>query len=391
MVDIKNFLNNKESKSKGCGFLVFIRRRESMDKNIKKRKTFVFILVVVLLMGLTASNSWSITKEEDNNIEIYRKSAPGVVNITSTVMEWNYYQGLVPRAGAGSGAMINTRGYILTNNHVIKDAQRIEVTLSDGSKWNGKLVGTDPYNDLAIIRIEAPSERLHALPLGSSKDLQVGQKVIAIGNPFGLQKTLTTGIISSLGRSIRPQGGPLMEDLIQTDAAINPGNSGGPLLDSDGKIIGINTVILAPTGGSIGIGFAIPVDTAKKIIPELIKKGYVSYPWLGVKMFPLLPGLAQELKLKVERGVMIVEVVRDGPADKAGLRGGNKMINVGNARLLVGGDVVVAIEGKAVNSPGELVRMLIKQRPGDRVTLRILREGLFMELPVVLGERPRER
>ncbi|MBL7175633.1 MAG: trypsin-like peptidase domain-containing protein [Desulfobacteraceae bacterium] len=362
-----------------------------MDKNFKERKTFVFILVVVLLMGLTASNSWSFTKEEDNNIEIYRKSAPGVVNITSTVMEWNYYQGLVPREGAGSGAIIDTRGYILTNNHVIKDAQRIEVTLSDGSKWNGKLVGTDPYNDLAIVRIEAPSERLHALPLGSSRDLQVGQKVIAIGNPFGLQQTLTTGIISSLGRSIPAEGGRLMEDLIQTDAAINPGNSGGPLLDSEGKIIGLNTAIFSPTGGSIGIGFAIPIDTAKRIIPEIIKKGYVSYPWLGVNLFPLLPGLAQELNLKVERGVMIVEVVMGGPAEKAGLRGGNKMINVGNARLPVGGDVVVAFEGKAINSPGELVRMLIKHRPGDRVTLRILREGLFKELPVILGERPRQR
>jgi len=362
-----------------------------MDNNFKKRKTLVLILGVLLLMGLTASNSWSFTKEEDNNIEIYRKSAPGVVNITSTVMEWNYYQGLVPRAGAGSGAIIDTRGYILTNNHVIKDAQRIEVTLSDGSKWNGKLVGTDPYNDLAIVRIEAPPERLHALPLGSSSDLQVGQKVIAIGNPFGLQQTLTTGIISSLGRSIPAEGGRLMEDLIQTDAAINPGNSGGPLLDSDGKIIGLNTAIFSPSGGSIGIGFAIPIDTAKRIIPEIIEKGYVSYPWLGVKLFPLLPGLAQELKLKVERGVMIVEALSDGPAEKAGLRGANRMISVGNNSLPVGGDVVVGLEGKAVKTPGELVRMLIKHRPGDRVTLRILREGVFEELSVILGERPRQQ
>lgn len=362
-----------------------------MDKNFKKRKPFVFILFVVLLMGITASNSWSFTKEEDNNIEIYRKSAPGVVNITSTVMAWNFYQGLVPRAGAGSGSIIDSRGYILTNNHVIKDARRIEVTLSDGSKWNGKLVGTDPYNDLAIVRIDAPSERIHALPLGSSKDLQVGQKVIAIGNPFGLQQTLTTGIISSLDRSIPAEGGRLMEDLIQTDAAINPGNSGGPLLDSEGKIIGINTAIFSPSGGSIGIGFAIPIDTAKRIIPEIIKKGYVSYPWLGVNLFPLLPGLARELELKTERGVMIVEVVSDGPAEKAGLRGGNRMISVGNSSFPVGGDVVVAFEGKAVKSPGELVRLLIRHRPGDRVTLRILREGLFKELPVILGERPRQR
>jgi S1-C subfamily serine protease len=306
-------------------------------------------------------------------------------------MEWNYYQGTVPREGAGSGTIIDTRGYILTNNHVIKDAQRLEVTLSDGSKWNGKLVGSDPYNDLAIVLVEAPSEQLYALPLGNSKDLRVGQKVIAIGNPFGLEQTLTTGIISSLGRSIQAQGGRIMEDLIQTDAAINPGNSGGPLLDSDGKLIGINTAIFSPSGLSIGIGFAIPIDTAKRIIPEIIRKGYVSYPWLGVKMFPLLPGLAQALKLKVERGVMIVKVDRDGPAEKAGLRGGNRMIRVGNASLPVGGDVVVGFEGKAANTPGELVRMLFKHYPGDRVTLRILRNGQFMELPVNLGERPRER
>jgi putative serine protease PepD len=362
-----------------------------MNKNGKKRKPFIFILFVVLLIGLAASHSWSITTEEDNNIKIYRKSSPGVVNITSTVMEWNYYQGLVPREGAGSGTIIDTRGYVLTNNHVIKDARRLEVTLSDGSKWNGKLVGTDPYNDLAIVRIEAPPERLHALPLGSSKDLQVGQKVIAIGNPFGLEQTLTTGIISSLGRTIPSQGGRIMEDLIQTDAAINPGNSGGPLLDSDGKIIGINTAIFSPTGGSIGIGFAIPVDTAKRVIPEIVSKGYVSYPWLGASMFPLVPGLAQELRMKVKRGVMIVEVERDGPAEKAGLRGGNRMISVGNANLPVGGDVVVAFEGKTVNTPGELVRVLIRHYPGDRVTIRILRQGRFMEVPVTLGERPREQ
>jgi S1-C subfamily serine protease len=369
----------------------FIRRREVMDENSRKRKPFIFIFFVVLLMGLTPSNSWSLTKEEDNNIRIYRQSSPGVVNITSTVMEWNFYQGLVPREGAGSGVIVDARGYILTNNHVIKDARRLEVTLSDGNKLNGKLVGTDPYNDLAIVRIEAPPDRLHALPLGSSKDLEVGQKVIAIGNPFGLQQTLTTGIISSLGRSIPDEGGNLMEDLIQTDAAINPGNSGGPLLDSEGKIIGINTAIFSPTGGSIGIGFAIPIDTAKRIIPEIIEKGYVSYPWLGVRMFPLVPGLAQELRLKVERGVMIVTVDRDGPAEKAGLRGGNRMIRVGNASLPVGGDVVVAFEGKAVNTPQDLVRLLHKHYPGDRVTVRILREGKFMEFPVILGERPREK
>ncbi|MDY7034673.1 MAG: trypsin-like peptidase domain-containing protein [Thermodesulfobacteriota bacterium] len=354
----------------------------------RKQNVLIVTLLFFFLMGLTVSNLWALTGEEGNNIEVYRKAAPGVVNITSIALERNFFQGLVPREGAGSGAIIDTQGYILTNNHVIKDAQRIEVTLSDGSKWRGRLVGTDPFNDLAIIRIDAPSERLHTLPLGNSKNLKVGQKVIAIGNPFGLQQTLTTGIVSSLGRTIQSESGT-MEDLIQTDAAINPGNSGGPLLDSEGKIIGINTAIFSPTGGSVGIGFAIPVDTAKRIIPELIKKGYVSHSWLGVSLFPLLPGLARALDLKAKRGALIMEVVRDGPADRAGLRGGNKMLNVGNALLPVGGDVIVALEGEAVNSSDELVRMILKRRPGDHVKVRILRKGRFMEVPVTLGERPR--
>ncbi len=332
-----------------------------------------------------------MTADEDNNIAIYRKAAPGVVNITSIVVERDFFLGLVPREGAGSGAIIDTRGYVLTNNHVIKDAQRIEVTLSDGNKWPGRLVGTDPDNDLAIIQIEAPPEKLHPIPLGSSNDLQVGQKVLAIGNPFGLGETLTTGIISSLGRSIRSANGALMEDLIQTDAAINPGNSGGPLLDSGGRIIGINTAIISPAGGSVGIGFAIPVDTAKRIIPDLIERGYVSYPWLGVTLYPLLPGLARALDLKVEHGALIIEVLRGGPADQAGLQGGTKVLQVGNALLPIGGDVVVGFNGASVKSSDGLIRMIRKHKPGDRARLRILRKGKFLEVAVVLGARPRMR
>jgi putative serine protease PepD len=210
-----------------------------------------------------------------------------VVNITSVVLERDFFFNPIPREGAGSGSIIDTDGHILTNHHVIRDSTKLEVTLSDGSKWSARLVGVDPDNDLAVIKVDAPKEKLTVISMGDSSELQIGQKVLAIGNPFGLGQTLTTGIISSLGRSIRSEAGTLIEDVIQTDAAINPGNSGGPLLDSKGRIIGINSAIISPTGASVGIGFAIPVNTANRILPELISKGYVSYPWIGASIYPL--------------------------------------------------------------------------------------------------------
>lgn len=348
-----------------------------------------FVACTIYVGLFFSSGLWALTEDERNTISIYKKAAPGVVNITSTVLERDFFFGLVPREGAGSGAIIDPRGYILTNNHVIKEARRIEVTLYDGSKWRGRLVGTDPDNDLAVIKIDAPSSRLTVLPLGSSADLQVGQKVLAIGNPFGLGETLTVGVISSLGRSIRSESGAIIEDLIQTDAAINPGNSGGPLLDSEGRIVGINTAIFSPSGGNIGIGFAIPVDTAKRILPELIEKGYVAHPWLGVTLFPLTQGLAKALELPFDRGALIIEVLRGGPAEKAGLRGGSKMVQVGNALIPVGGDVVLEVDGRPVGSSEELVREIRKRKPGDKVALKIFRERRSLEVTVILGERPR--
>lgn len=348
-----------------------------------------FVACTIYVGLFFSSGLWALTEDERNTISIYKKAASGVVNITSTVLERDFFFGLVPREGAGSGAIIDPRGYILTNNHVIKEARRIEVTLYDGSKWRGRLVGTDPDNDLAVIKIDAPSSRLTVLPLGSSADLQVGQKVLAIGNPFGLGETLTVGVISSLGRSIRSESGALIEDLIQTDAAINPGNSGGPLLDSEGRIVGINTAIFSPSGGNIGIGFAIPVDTAKRILPELIEKGYVAHPWLGVTLFPLTQGLAKALELPFDRGALIIEVLRGGPAEKAGLRGGSKMVQVGNALIPVGGDLVLEVDGRPIGSSEELVREIRKRKPGDKVALKIFRERKSLEVTVILGERPR--
>ena len=360
----------------------------AVQKNCKK---IIILSAMSLCLSLIIqlSSSYALSPVEDNNISVYKRASPGVVNISSIVMQLDFFQGVVPREGAGSGAIIDKKGNILTNNHVIKNADRIEVTLADGSKWRGKLVGTDPYNDLAIINIDAPPKQLHPLTFGSSKDLQAGQKVIAIGNPFGLQQTLTTGIISSIGRSIKSQEGVTIDDLIQTDAAINPGNSGGPLLDSDGKLIGVNTAIISPSGGSVGIGFAIPIDTVKRVIPDLLEKGYVPHSWLGVSLFPLIPGLARELGIKVERGAMIMEVVKGGPADRAGLRGGNKILYVGNAMLPVGGDIIVAFNEEPIESSEELIRHIAKHRPDDKIKLKILRANRFKEIVVKLGERPR--
>jgi putative serine protease PepD len=332
------------------------------------------------------------TEEEQNNISVYKAAAPGVVNITTISVERDFFFNIVPRQGAGSGSIIDKDGYILTNYHVIHEARTLEVTLADGDKWEGKLVGTDPDNDLAVIKINAPSNKLTVIPIGDSDQLLVGQKVLAIGNPFGLGQTLTTGIISSLARTLRAENGMLMEDIIQTDASINPGNSGGPLLDSSGNLIGVNTAIFSPTGASVGIGFAVPSNTARRVIPELIAKGYYAYPWIGASVTTLLPGDAKALDFAVQRGALIVEIVRGGPAHAAGLRGGDRRVRLGNRILIVGGDVVVAADGKPVNTADDLIRIIRDKRPGESLNLEIYRNGLHRtEVMVVLDERPRRR
>lgn len=359
---------------------------------MEKVQKWVSILLTSMIFLAVVGFHISIAKTEDeeNNISVYRRVGPGVVNITSVVVERDFFFNPIPREGAGSGSVIDTAGHILTNHHVIRNSRKLEVTLSDGSKWPARFIGVDPENDLAIIKVEAPKEKLTVIPIGDSSELQVGQKVLAIGNPFGLGQTLTTGIISSLGRSIRSEAGTLIQDVIQTDAAINPGNSGGPLLDSKGKIIGINSAIISPTGASVGIGFAIPVNTAKRILPELISKGHVSYPWIGASVYPLIPEFARVLGLKAERGAMIAEVVAGGPADRAGLRGGDRLVQVGNSVIPVGGDVITEMDGEEVASSDDLIRMIRDHRPGDRVELKVLRKGKFLRMRVTLDEKPRD-
>ncbi|MFQ6079933.1 MAG: S1C family serine protease [Thermodesulfobacteriota bacterium] len=354
-----------------------------------KKHSFILVASVVFFVLIGYATGVAKTEDEENNISIYRQVAPGVVNITSVVVERDFFFNPIPREGAGSGSIIDADGHILTNHHVIRDSTKLEVTLSDGSKWPARLVGVDPDNDLAVIKVDAPKEKLTVIPMGGSSELQIGQKVLAIGNPFGLGQTLTTGVISSLGRSIRSEAGTTIEDVIQTDAAINPGNSGGPLLDSKGRIIGINSAIISPTGASVGIGFAIPINTAKRILPELISKGHVSYPWIGASVYPLIPEFAKFLGLEVERGAVIAEVVAGGPSDRVGLRGGDRLVQVGNSLIPVGGDVITEMDGKKVTSSDELIGMIRNHRPGDRVELKLLRNGEFLRIKMTLGEKPR--
>jgi S1-C subfamily serine protease len=351
-----------------------------------------FLIVGIIFLTLFRTEqvfSAALTEEERNNIAVYEKVADGVVNVTSTAVQMDFFFNAFPTQGSGSGSIIDVKGHILTNHHVVADAQKLEVTLADGSKWPAKLVGSDPDNDLAVIKIEAPKEKLKVITMGDSKNLRIGQKVLAIGNPFGLQRTLTTGIISSLGRTIRSDVGTLMEDIIQTDAAINPGNSGGPLLNSDGEIIGINSAILSPSGGNVGIGFAVPVNLGRRVVPELISKGYVTYPWIGATIQSLIPEMAKYLKLKIERGAMISDLVKGGPADKAGLKGGNQRVQVGNMVVLVGGDVVVKADQQEIKTNDELIHYIREKKPGDTILLKVFRKDNFIEVKVTLGERPR--
>ena len=338
-----------------------------------------------------------LTDDERNNIDVYQKYSVGVVNITSTSVAYDFFFRAVPQSGMGSGAIIDTQGHIVTNYHVIRDAELLEVTLPNKTKHKAKVVGTDANNDLAVIQIDVPRGGLTPIPLGTSKGLQVGQKVLAIGNPFGLDRTMTTGIISALGRSIQAENGRIIDDIIQTDASINHGNSGGPLLNNQGQIIGINAAIVSPNDtGNYGIGFAIPVDTVRRITDEILKLGYVRHAYLGIDARGLLslgdnPGLADALDLNTDHGLLVGKVPADGPLAQAGIREGTKRVRVGNYVIQAGGDVILAVNGKDVNSFVELASEVDHHRPGEAITITVLRSNRKADLQVTLQEQPRQR
>src|SRR5579862_164886 len=333
-----------------------------------------------------ASGSEPLDSEEQNNISVYRKNIGSVVNVTSRTMTFDFFYGLVPSEGQGSGFVIDRDGHILTNYHVIASSQQgaqIEVTLHNRKKYRATIVGTDRGHDLAIIQIKAPD--LQPMTLGDSTHLQVGQKVYAIGNPFGLAGTLTRGIVSSI-RSVEEPDGVRIEEAIQTDAAINPGNSGGPLLNWHGEVIGINTMIASNVGQSAGIGFAIPVNTAKAVLNDLVTLGRVRRPALGVRTLPIDPDLADQMGLAADYGLLIVQVIPGGAAERAGLRGGNERAYLGNVPITVGGDLIVAIDGEQVQDQQDLQQMMDRHRAGDTVRITIYRAKKKMDVNVVLGE-----
>ena len=331
-----------------------------------------------------AAGGDNLDGEEQNNISVYRRNIPAVVNITSRAMTFDFFYGLVPQEGQGSGFVIDKDGHILTNYHVIADARQVEVTMHNRKKYKATVVGTDPPHDLAIIQIKGAPDLVPAV-LGDSRNLQVGQKVYAIGNPFGLSGTMTRGIVSSI-RPVREPNGATIEEAIQTDAAINPGNSGGPLMNWHGEVIGINTMILSSVNQNAGIGFAIPINTAKAVLNDLVTLGRVRRPALGVRTIPISPELADEIGLPADYGLLIVQLIPGGSAEQAGLRAGTERAYLGNIPIMIGGDLIVAIDGEKVQDEQDLTQMMNNHRAGDTVKVTVYRNKKKLDLSVALGE-----
>ena len=342
-----------------------------------------------LWSGPAVAHSAGLGGDELNNIDIYKSAKDSVAYITSTVYQQTFFFEMVPTRALGSGFLISPDGRILTNNHVISGSAKIEVRFADGSRYTAKVLVADRADDLAVIQID-PKKRLPFLKLGDSDALQVGQKVLAIGNPFGFSGTLTTGVVSSMGRDIRNENSTL-EGLVQTDAAINEGNSGGPLLDSQGNVIGINTAILAPSGGNIGIGFAMPINRAKAMLEDFRAGKSFGRPRFGASTVFITGDLAAELKLPTGGGLLIQEIGRGSAAEQAGLKGYRDVVLVGNERLGIGGDFITEIDGKPVTESDALSRAIARKRPGDTITVKVFRAAKLLDVAVKLGEVPEDK
>jgi len=335
-----------------------------------------------------AERDAQLSSDEVLNVRIYRQTSPAVANVLTKATEYDFWMDPVPVEGAGSGFVIDSKGYILTNFHVVQGAQSIEVVLGDQSRYAAKFIGADQRNDVALLKVEPKGKPLLALALGDSAALQVGQKVLAIGNPFGFQSTLTTGVVSALGRTVQTSQTTFIDQAVQTDAAINRGNSGGPLINSHGEVIGINSAIYTPSGTTAGIGFAIPINTAKRIAHDLITDGRVHQAFLGVETIPINESFAEALGLPAQEGLLVQTTTRGGPAAEAGIHGGDRVAQAGMRRFYVGGDVLTAIDGQKIASRVDVDLMLNKKRPGDEVTVTLFRGGKKIDVKVKLGERP---
>ncbi|MDH7487919.1 MAG: trypsin-like peptidase domain-containing protein [Anaerolineae bacterium] len=340
-------------------------------------------LVVATATPLPQQDYEALELEERLLVNLFQRVGPSVVHIQVTT---------ATGSGSGSGFFYDREGHIVTNNHVVRDAETIRVVLADGSQVPAEVVGTDPDADLAVIVVDAPADLIVPAELGDSSKVQVGQWAIAIGNPFGLERTVTRGIISALGRVFPQESGFSIANLIQTDAAINPGNSGGPLLDLRGRVIGVNTMIISETGASAGLGFAIPVNVVKKVVPALIKDGFYAHPWLGIRGYTITPELVEALSLPVDRGALVGEVTPGGPAEKAGLRGGRRTVRVPGyvEAVRAGGDIIVGIDGNRVTGMDSLISYLDFTEAGQVVVLDVIRGTERLSIKVTLGQRPRE-
>lgn len=331
-----------------------------------------------------------LTPDEAINVRVYEQASPSVANIVTRAVEYDFFFNPVPVEGAGSGFLIDEQGHILTNAHVVAGADLIEVSLGERGeqgRFRARVVGRDERNDVALLKIAPGQHKLKPLPLGDSSAVRVGQRVLAIGNPFGFQSTLTTGVVSATDRTVQTGPQTFIDQAIQTDAAINRGNSGGPLLNTKGEVIGINTLIVSPSGAASGIGFAIPINTARRIAEDLIRYGRPRRAYLGLEGMQLWPELAEALGLPVGEGILIERVERGGPADRAGIRGGDRVVSAGLRRLIIGGDVLVAIEGEPVKNSFDLNLLLNRRQPSEVVTVTIYRGDRKMDVKVTLGER----
>jgi len=330
---------------------------------------------------------------------VYGQAGSAVVNITSVTYAYDFFFNPVPQEGSGSGFIYDEEGHIVTNYHVIENAEELSVTLADGETYSAEVVGVDPTNDLAVIRIGADSLP-EPVSLGDSDALRVGQFAVAIGNPFGLERTLTVGVISSLGRVIRGPENNFIGEVIQTDAAINPGNSGGPLLDLEGRVIGVNSQIVSPSQANAGVGFAVPSNTVRRVVPELIARGRYPHPWLGIEPISLTAERARafreaDMDVSVDKGVLVLRVADGGPADDAGIRGGNRLVQLGRYRVPLGGDIITAVRGEEDDAVTEVadyqdltVYLETETRVGDTVEVTYIRNGDEQTVQVTLEERP---
>ncbi|QWR78556.1 S1C family serine protease [Candidatus Magnetomonas plexicatena] len=343
-------------------------------------RRLIILPIILIVLSSQAAFGAKLTPEEEINISVFKNASPSVVNITTTTLMRDFFS-VYPQKGSGSGSIITPDGYVITNLHVVEDTAEITIVMNDGKKFKAKFIGADADSDIAIIKILTEKTAVFkALEFGNSEGLQVGQRVFAIGNPFGLNSTLTAGIISALGRPLTTEHGRVIEDVIQTDTPINPGNSGGPLLDTDGKMIGINSAIFTPSGGNVGIGFAIPINTAKAVIPDLIKYGKTRRPWIGIVGLPIWENLAKAIGLPVSRGILVSEVVTGGPAFKAGIKGGVKPVSISGTSIYLGGDVIFEVNGTKVAYMQDVMKILSVKKPDEFVTIKLLRDNKIIEV-----------